>query len=302
MIAGIGSWAAKAHEYGVCRNSTGAHTVYNDFAIIQQASSLAVNFLGTNGGSTACVTPNTVTLSGLPPYHFIVAVNASTVVTYFQGASVPNVRPYITMGNWLSNMNLMLGQTLSPSPSTSTAYTTTTWTGDVFLAAIYGRTLSTAEIQQNHAAGMPRSVPMPYPSSLWIAVYVHATFVAVPLLTCNNTDNATYAPITMYVATVPVLGTLSPLDEYGQPTDVKIGGDVPHRTPFAFTSSLFGYKPVGDTGYVERFQYYVSYTHTTQTQQISGLFTCSQNGVVFAVCDRQTTHILPVQMALSSFL
>ena len=213
-----------------------------------------MNFLGGSAASPLCIYPNTVLLNGSVPYHFIITVNATTVTTYFHNIIAASEMALINMSNWVRSMNMLFGQTLSPSP---TVYTNTTWTGDVFLAAVYNRTLSIAEMQQNHAAGVLHSVPVPYPSLLWIVVDLTGTFTSLPSLAYNNTDSSTYAPITLSISSKPSRGSLYTLNGGYLSTRV---GDPSDPLPFVFSLSVaFAYLPEGFAGYTDRFQYYVSH-------------------------------------------
>jgi len=262
IIAGLGSWAAKSQEPGSCRSGG---VTYDDIAIAQKGTQVTVNFLGGSAASPSCISSTAITLVGPTPYHFIVTISATTVTTYFNNTVAPVGQANINMSNWVSSMSLMFGQTLSPAPVT---YNTVSWAGDVFLAAIYNRTLSNSEMLQNHAAGIPHSVPLPYPSTLWIVVDVTATFTAVPVLSYNNTDSSTFAPITLYILAAPSFGSLYTVDANGPVFRV---GDPTHLTPFAFTSSTaFAYIPGGTSGYTDSFQYYVG-NIDTHTQLITAL-------------------------------
>ena len=250
IIAGLGLWAAKSQEPGVCRSNS---TTYNDFAIAQKGTSVAVNFLGGSAISPTCISSAAVTLSGPVPYHFIITINATTVTTYLNGVTAASFRAAINMSNWVSGMKFMFGQTLSPSPVT---YSNITWAGNVFLAAIYNRTLSASEMLQNHAAGVPHSVPLPNPATLWIVMDVFSTFTTLPFLFYNNTDSSVYAPITLYISSKPSLGSLYTVAD-GNP-DTRVGDQL-NPLPFAFDGTdSFAYLPQGITGYTDSFQYHVS--------------------------------------------
>jgi len=256
IIAGLGSWAPKSQDPGACRSN---NVTYSNFAIAQQGSSLSVSLF--SGAVSPCAYPNIVALTGSGPYHFIVTINATTITTYFNNHTVAFAPTGgINLTTWVRNMSLMIGQTVSLAPS---AYSTTTWAGDIFLAAIYNRTLSFAEMQQNHAAGIPHSVPLPVPALLWFFVDVTSRYVPLPLLSYSNADTSTYAPISMYVSTAPSRGAVYNLTA-AQQSDKRVG-DTNCGPPMLFNSILgLAYGPTGGSSYTESFEYYVGYTHNTQ--------------------------------------
>ena len=251
IIAGIGSWAAKSQEPGVCYS---APTIYNDLALFQKGTGFAINFVGGSAAVPFCIVSATLPFNGSAPHHFAVAINATYVVVYLDGQSATSLKANINMSNWVSSMNLMFGQTryLLSSPAT---YTNITWAGDVFLAAIYNRTLSASEVQQNSDAGIPHSVPLPYPSTLWFVANVISSFTTVPFVFYNNSDSSAYAPVTLYVSSKPSLGSLYAV---GAENSTRIG-DPPTPLPFEFGPDLsLAYLPQGATGYTDSFHYYVS--------------------------------------------
>ena len=258
IIAGIGSWAAKSQEPGTCRSS---NITYNDLAIAQKGTLLSFNLFGGSSVSPQCITAAVSPFNTSAPYHVVVTVGASSITTYLNNVPVTATKSFINMSNWVGNMSLMFGQTLYLLSSPST-YTNITWAGDVFLAAIYNRTLSASEVQLNYAAGILHSVPLPYPALLWIAGDVTKAATTLPEITCNNTDSFTYAPITLYFSSKPSVGSLYNLSFGNSAYPVDRVGDTLSPLPFAFLpNTAFAYYPVGTRGYTDSAQFYVSHRH-----------------------------------------
>ena len=265
IIAGLGSWAPRSVEPGYCRISS---TTYDSLAISQQGLKVVANFLGGSAATPSCVTSVPVSLVGTGPHHFIIMTNATYLTTYIDGSISTVYKSNVNMSNWVGTMSLMFGQTISQT--TPAIYPNITWAGDVLLAAIYSRTLSPDEMQQNHLAGVPHSVPLPYPSMQWVVVDVTAVYTTLPLMLYNNTDASTYANITLFISSQPA-GALYVLSA-GYPT-TRVG-DTNYPVPFAFNpSTRFAYLPIGTAGYIDSLQYYVS--HSSELAPVPHCCRCS---------------------------
>ena len=246
MIFGLGSWTPKQLDSTQCYS--GQSVVY-DLAVYGSLSA-GVNVMITGGSLTSlqCVTTTVSPSSKLSPYHFAIAVNSTKVVTFLNSATSVLSTTSSNLSVWTSTMQLLFGQTVT------TQAPTTSWAGDIFLFSIYNRSLSSAEVQQNFAAGIPRSVPVALPASTWLAVASSAIALdlstlstPLPNLTYSNFDSSVYANVSLYITKLPAHGTLS-----------AVSAGVALVVPYKFTlGQHFWYRSPGYHG-TDQFTFKVS--------------------------------------------
>ena len=240
MIMGLGNWAAGGHESGTC----GDH----DLAVYQEGANVAVSALlnlPVNSCPSTPALPTTFSSSSSSSstYMAISLKSSALSVSINATASVPIAVTQLDFSTWVSSMYLMFGQTEFNSNG---VWTTSTWAGDIFLFALYDRTLTAAEVQQNYAAGIPLSVPVPVPTVTWLSVEQNPGSVLLSSLSSSpftlgyaNTDSALYSTVTMAITSAPASGQLFTPDFY-----TMIGGSNGAPVPFGFAEGQdFGYQP-----------------------------------------------------------
>ena len=208
LIFGLGSWSAKQLDASTCYS--GSAVVYDLAVYGSQSAGVSTSIAGGSLTSLQCITSTVPAPSKSSLYHFALTVNSTRVVTFLNSASSISATAASNLSVWTSSMQLFFGQTAT------SAVPTRSWAGDVFLFSIYNRSLSSAEVQQNYAAGTVQSIPVALPASTWLVLISSANAVALstlspplPNLTSSNFDFSTYANVSVYITQLPAHGTLS---------------------------------------------------------------------------------------------
>ena len=251
LIFGLGSWSAKQLDASTCYS--GSAVVYDLAVYGSQSAGVSTSIAGGSLTSLQCITSTVPAPSKSSLYHFALTVNSTRVVTFLNSASSISATAASNLSVWTSSMQLFFGQTAT------SAVPTRSWAGDVFLFSIYNRSLSSAEVQQNYAAGTVQSIPTPLPAVTWLAVQQNAftqylsSLSSPPLfLNYSNTDSSLYSTITIAITSGPTYGTL-----YTSDLSYQIGGNG--GAPFAFSVGQdFAYQPPPTFSGVDAFAFAAS--------------------------------------------
>ena len=244
MIYGFGDWTPKAHESGSCGDY--------DFAVYQEATNVVFDAVW-NRTASQCGTATQ--FSALSSATFVsISLNSSHQRVIVNAASINSVVSKLDFHSWNSTALLMFSQ---PVFNNAGVYTSNTWAGDLFLMAIYNRTLALSDVAQNYAAGIPYSVPIPVPALTWLAAQENAlparlsTLSSSPLLLdYSNSDSSRYSTVSIAITSGPTHGLLF---TYPDMTPVAGAG---FAMPFAFTvGQAFAYQPPASYSGVDSFTF-----------------------------------------------
>ena len=207
-ILGFGSWNPLVPSASCMGSQSGAQGT-RDWQLYQQGMGVST-VLSYQGSSPGCTTV-TVALNASSPYHHVVtsvtrtSSTQATVVGYYNGvAALTSMVTQTPFSEWVQGNHLQLSssRTASSSPPSSNS----TWTGSVYLIAMYSTALSASAVQANYAAGLPNSQPVLNTSSQTVSVVQNASIAVLPLdLTATDFDGDT---LLMRVLAVPAIGAL----------------------------------------------------------------------------------------------
>jgi hypothetical protein len=124
--------------------------------------------------------------------HLVVVRSGNSLLLYTNGTALAGGPASGNYTKWNSTYSLYFGPKLA----------TTSWNGNIYLAAVYNRSLSETEIMTNYYAGLPDSRPLTRNS---ISVGYEDTNVSVALVSTDADGD----PISLYVTSLPSLAPLT---------------------------------------------------------------------------------------------
>lgn len=223
VVLGFGGWDPTTPDRGGCM---GGGSGWRDWYWYQNGSSLTT--VMSHGGGTPGCSSVTVALSASAVVHHVVTsvavLSASTanVSCYYNGQLVlSTVTAQTSFQQWQSTNYLQLSSARLAAPAAPNR----TWSGSLYLFAMYSPALTAAAVATNYQSYLPNSAPVLASLAQSVTVLQNSTANALTAVSFNASDYDGDSILYRVVA-MPAKGTLTLFDPAANATTLLTTGEV----------------------------------------------------------------------------